>query len=334
MVASSIDELTAALYRSGATLDWRNFARAVAEISSKLLFSRQLLWLRYSEDLGCACVLLCDSGEEIITPIDQREWPTVSRQLCAETSGGIGNVRKMENHELTAFLWSKLPWTHPTPSQPAISVVVRPDQDFASSIFIFEASPISSARASTWYRCCLATSLHIATAAYLRGYAANPSPNRSRPQELTGVITSEGIPISGSPEFLTQAAKARQHPSSSVFFQNAYKSTQIQCGRTPDGRHFRMVPFGRLREVTIRFTRRVDRLTRRERQCVIGTTLGLRQKEIADQLDVAPSTVGTLTQRAQQKLGVETRSALREIVSTEIYELGSIPGMARLADHA
>ena len=71
---------------------------------------------------------------------------------------------------------------------------------------------------------------------------------------------------------------------------------------------------GDLFRLSIREQSPIDKLTSREQQVVEGVTQGLSFKQIAKKLDLSPSTVSNHLYRIYQKLNINNRSQLADLI--------------------
>ena len=83
---------------------------------------------------------------------------------------------------------------------------------------------------------------------------------------------------------------------------------------------------GELRVVRVWQRTEIDKLTTRERQCVVGLCRGMQLKEIASELGIAPTTVSTNISRASEKLGAKSRREWRAVMAALPRESGSSIG--------
>jgi len=78
--------------------------------------------------------------------------------------------------------------------------------------------------------------------------------------------------------------------------------------------HIESIPLGDLFRVSIRPSSPIDQLTKREKEVVQGVTKGLSFKQIAKKLDLSPSTVSNHLYRVYQKLNINNRSELADLI--------------------
>lgn len=83
---------------------------------------------------------------------------------------------------------------------------------------------------------------------------------------------------------------------------------------TANGLCVETTPFGDLFDVRIREQRPTDALSKRDREIVNGVCKGMTFKEIAREMNLAPSTVSNRLYRLYHKLGVTSRASLAKLV--------------------
>ncbi|MBN72171.1 MAG: hypothetical protein CME32_23195 [Gimesia sp.] len=91
-------------------------------------------------------------------------------------------------------------------------------------------------------------------------------------------------------------------------------TTEKLTGSVGQGHSYSVEPFDGLVLVRIWPNSPLDALSEREMQCAIGICRGMSYKQIARELGISPSTVGTLIRRAMTKLNAQDRRELRQIV--------------------
>lgn len=166
-------------------------------------------------------------------------------------------------------------------------------------------------------------SFHLTDASSLAFFLHLQKPPLLDRQRRAALTTSEGEVIEAQTGFTEILRKSRTSIGAGV----VPIDVNIEVGRHMDrdsGLMWSVEAYGSLRIVRAWTSSKIDKLTDRELQCVIGDCRGMSMKEIGAELDLAPTTVSTNIRRAMSKLDAVNRRQLRDIVGGKTPSLSSI----------
>lgn len=158
------------------------------------------------------------------------------------------------------------------------------------------------------------TGFHMINAAMQAFFVHLAAEAGGSPDSSAAICDSHGLFYQAMPEFLDLI---EQHfpewPGEALPFALPPTSERV----TKNGLCVETTPFGDLYDVRIREERATDALSERDREIVNGVCKGMTFKEIARELNLAPSTVSNRLYRLYHKLGVTSRASLARLVHGE-----------------
>jgi len=123
------------------------------------------------------------------------------------------------------------------------------------------------------------------------------------------ICDKQGVYHEAEPQFMDLMEAHFGSSELSRFQLDASKSEQLY-----DDLLIRSLQLGDLYRISIRECSPIDKLTAREQEVVDGVTQGLSFKQIAKKLELSPSTVSNHLYRIYQKLNINNRSELADLI--------------------
>ena len=134
----------------------------------------------------------------------------------------------------------------------------------------------------------------------------------SEPHTFHAICDSKGIYHEAESEFIERIEHLQQGKNL-----NTYPFDTEQNELLVDDVLIHSEKLGDLYRLSLRECSPIDRLTAREQQVVEGVTQGLSFKQIAKRLELSPSTISNHLYRIYQKLNINNRSELADMIQTK-----------------
>ena len=134
----------------------------------------------------------------------------------------------------------------------------------------------------------------------------------NEPNTFHAICDLKGIYHEAEAEFIDLVKQCQELENLTVY---PFDLKQVKLIK--DSAIIKSEPLGDLFRISIRERSPIDKLTLREQQVVDGVTQGLSFKQIAKKLALSPSTVSNHLYRIYQKLNINNRSQLADMIQTK-----------------